>query len=148
MIANLNSIAAVQFEWDGVLRMRERMDQLVISTFAFDPITSPLYANIFYNLPFQLALNVLQQVLLYAKDEGLIKTSQPELDRLMESAKPVFSWVDWQALHEAVERQKELTHQGRLFCDKQCLQDISAIETQLVAWGVIAAAPKKIGNIS
>ena len=49
-------------------------------------------------------------------------------------------WVNWQCLPEGTERQNELAQEGRLFGDKQCLQDIMDIEAQLLAWEIITAA--------
>jgi hypothetical protein len=57
MIVNSNSLGTLQTKWQGVVQMRERMDQLVFATFAFDPLTSPVFGNIFYNLPLLLAFD-------------------------------------------------------------------------------------------
>ena len=84
MIENLNSLSTLQAKWHGVIRMRERMDQLVISTFAFDPITSPVFGNILYNLPLQLAFDVLRQALLQASTERQNIGCQAQLGDLME----------------------------------------------------------------
>jgi hypothetical protein len=140
MIANPHSRAVLQAEWQGVVRMRERMDHLVVSTFAFDPITSPIFANIFYNLPLLLAVDVLKQVLLQMnKEEGVTTSSPRELDDLMETAKASIPWLDWPCLREAVRRRNQVTHDGKLFGDVQCQQDIADIKAQLIAWGVIPA---------
>ena len=140
MIANLNSLATLQAEWQGVVQMRERMQQLVISTFAFDPITSPAFGNVLYNLPFLLAFDVLKHVLLEAKEDGQFLVSGPRLGDLMDSAQISLPWVDWQGLREAVNRRNEVAHDGKLLGDKQCLQDIADVEAQLLAWGVLTTA--------
>ena len=140
MIVNSNSVAALQAEWQGVVRMRERMDHLVHSMFAFDPITSPAFGNILYNLPLLLAFDVLKQVLLQARENELITSSPNQLADLLESANNSLPWIDWQHLCEGVQRRNEVAHDGKLLGDKQCLQDIAAIESQLVAWGVVTSA--------
>lgn len=140
MIVNTNSLTTLQAEWQGVVRMRERMDHLVISTFAFDPITSAAFGNILYNLPFLLACEVLKQVLLQVKEEGRFTGSQPQLGDLMDNARTAFPWIDWQCLREGAERRNEIAHDGKQLGDKQCLQDIGNIEAQLIAWGLITAA--------
>ena len=109
-----STLSTLQIEWNGVVQMRQRMDHLVISTFAFDPITSPVFGDILYNLPLLLAINVLNQVLVQVGEEG-------------------------PALQAILQRGRELAQEGRLFGDKQCLQDIADIEAQLLAWGVIRA---------
>src|ERR1044071_8905025 len=102
MIVDLNSLGTLQAEWDGVVQMRSRMQELVTSTFAFDRSTSPAFGDVFYNLPFRLAFDVLKKVLLQARDEGLIATSQQRLADLLDSANNTLPWNNWQGLREAV----------------------------------------------
>ena len=137
MFANPQSLATLQAEWDGVVQMRERMNHLVITTFAYDPIASPAFGNILYNLPLLLAFDVLKHVLLQAKEEGLFPLSGRRLGDLMDSAQVSLPWIDWQCLREGVTSRNEVAHEGRLLGDKQCLQHIAEIEAQLAAWGVI-----------
>jgi len=115
MAIDPGTLLTLQDQWDGVVRMRERMDHLVISTFAFDPITSPVFGDILYNLPLTLAINVLNAALAQVSDVGLV-------------------------MQEILQRGHELAQQGKLFGDKQCLRDIAAIESQLLNWGLITVA--------
>jgi len=143
MIVNVNSLATLQAEWQGAIRMRERMQQLVISTFAFDPITSPAFGNILYNLPLLLAFDVLKHVLLQAMEDEQFKSSGQRLSDLMDSAQSSLPWINWRSLREAVKRRNEVAHDGKLVGDTQCLQDIADVEAQLIAWGVLSAAEPK-----
>ena len=140
MIVNPSSLASLQAEWDGAVRMRDRVRHLVSSTFAFDTKKSPAFGDVLYNLPLLLAFNVLKQVLLQAREEGLISSSQRQLSDLMDSAKTALEWIDWQLLWEGVKRQDEVAEGNKLFGDGQCLKYIAFIEAQLVAWGIITAA--------
>ena len=140
MIVNLSSLAILQAEWEGVVRMRERMRHLVLSTFAFDAARSPAFGDVLYNLPLLLAFDVLEQVLLQARADGRFADSGRRLGNLMDSAKTALPWIDWQCLREAVKRRNEVKLHRKLFGDVQCLQDIADIEAQLIAWGVITAA--------
>lgn len=142
MIVNVNSLPNLQAEWQGAIRMRERIQQLVISTFAFDPTTSPAFGNVLYNLPFLLAFDVLKHVLLEAKEDGQFTGSGHRLSELMDSAKSSLPWIDWRRLKEAVKRRNEAAHDGKLVGDAQCLQDIADIEVQLLAWGVLRPESK------
>ena len=137
MIENSNLSATLQSEWQGVIRMRERMDHLVISTFAFDPVSSPVFCNILYNLPFLLAVNVLKQALLQLGEVEQWIGSKHALCDLMDRAKTSLAWIDWTGLRESVARGNELIQNGRLFGDQQCLQGIAEIEAQLLAWKLI-----------
>jgi hypothetical protein len=139
MIANLSSLALLQAEWQTVMQMRERMKELVISTFAVDASASPAFGDVLYNLPFRLAFEVLKKVLLQAKAEGVITTSQQRLADLMDSAITSLPWNNWQGLRDAVRRQNEVVHGGKLLADEQCLQAIADVESQLIAWRIIVA---------
>jgi hypothetical protein len=140
MIANPSSLAVLQAEWQTVVRMRERMRALAASTFVFDASTSPAFGDIFYNLPFRLAFDVLKKVLLQANDEGLIPASQKRLAELMDSASSSLPWNNWQALREAVRRRNRVVFEGKLLGDEQCLQDIADVEAQLIAWRIITSS--------
>ena len=144
MTANLSLRTTLQSEWESVIRMREHVRHLVISTFALDPNTSPVFDDNLYNLPWLLAFDVLKQALLQATVDGQLTGSEPILDDLVEGTRTSLSWNDWQGLREAVKRHNELAHQGKRFGDVQCLQDIADIEAQLVAWGVIKAAKPSV----
>src|SRR5215213_3885783 len=140
MIVNPSSLATLQAEWQTVVQMRERMKELVISIFAVDASTSPAFGDVFYNLPFRLAFEVLKKVLLQAKAEGLITTSQQRLADLMDSAMTSVPWNNWQGLRDAVRRRNEVVHGDKLLGDKQCLQAIADVEAQLTTWRIIASA--------
>src|SRR5215216_6846286 len=144
MIVYPSYMATLQAEWNGVIWMRERIRHLVILTFALDAKKSPAFGDVLYNLPLVIAFGVLKQALQQAKDQERSRDSQWPLDTLMESAKTSLPWIDWQCLREAVKRQTEVSLGGMLFGDVQCLQDITAIEAQLVAWGIISAAKSYI----
>jgi hypothetical protein len=139
MIVNPHSLTTLQIEWRGVVRMRERVRHLAISTFTADPARSPAFGDVFYNLPLVLAYDVLKQVLLHAKEEGRFKSSRNQLADLLESAKKSIPWLDWEGLSASVQARNEVAHRGKLFGDVKCLQDIARIEAQLMAWGIIDA---------
>ena len=140
MIANPSSLPTLQAEWQAVVQMRERMQNLVTSTSAFNASTSPAFGDILYNLPLRLAFDVLKKVLLQAKEKGLINSSQQRLADLMDSATTSLPWNNWQSLREAVRRRNEVVHKGKLLGDEQCLQDIADVEAQLIAWRIITSS--------
>ena len=140
MIANPSSLTLLQAEWQTVRQMRERIKGLIITTFAVDAFSSPAFGDVLYNLPFRLAFEVLKKVLLQAKAEGQIPTSQQRLSDLMDSAFTSLPWNNWQGLREAVRRRDELVYEGKLLRDEQCLQAIADVEAQLIAWRIIESA--------
>ena len=140
MIVNPSAVTPLQVEWQSVLQMRSRIQHLVLSTFAFDIRRSPAFGDVLYNLPFLLAFEVLKQVLLQARAAGLITGSGQRLADLIESSKSSLPWMDWDGLHQAMNRRNEVLQEGKLCGDAQCLADIAAIEAQLAAWAVITTA--------
>jgi hypothetical protein len=109
----------------------------VVSTFTFDPSQSPTFGDVLYNLPLVLAFDVLTNVLLFAKDEGLFYSSGKELGDLLDGARTTLTWLDWQYLRDGVKSRKEVIQRAKLYGDLQCLLYIARIEGQLVAWGII-----------
>jgi hypothetical protein len=139
MIVNPHSLATVQAEWQTVIRMRDRVQNLIFSTSALDAKKSPAFGDILYNLPVGLAFDVLKQVLLRAKEEDLVPDSSHQLSDLLDSARTALDWIDWHSLREAVHRRAEGAQQEKLFGDRQCLKYLAIIEAQLVAWGILMA---------
>lgn len=119
--------------------MRERMQLLITATFAGGAFTAPALAKVVYNLPLLLAFDVMKQVLLQARDDGMFTCSQRQLGNLMDCAKAVLPWISWNSLREGVRRRNEVAHDGKLFESTECLQDINNIEAQLIAWGIISS---------
>ena len=140
MIVNPPSAPTLEAEWQGVIRMRERIRHLVISTFISNKEESPAFGDIFYNLPLLLAFDVLEHTLLQWRGDEQFAGSGYQLSELLDSAKTSLPWIDWECLREAANRQNEIASSGKLFGDVQCLQDIGNIEAQLAAWRLIDAA--------
>ena len=139
MFANPHTRITLQTEWLDMIRMRDRIHNLVTSTFAFNASISPAFGDILYNLPLRLAFEVLKKALLQAKAEGLIPTSQQRLSDLMDSAVTSLPWTNWQALREAVRRRNQVVYEGKLLGNEQCLRDIADVEAQLIAWRIITS---------
>ena len=139
MIESSSAIFALQSDWLGVVRMRERVRHLVVSTFAFDANHSPTFGDVLYNLPLVLAFDVLTKILLLARDEGHFVSSSYQLDELIDSSKTAFSWLDWQYLHDAAKWRNDVAQSAKFYGDLQCLLHIAKIEDQLQAWGIIPA---------
>ena len=136
LILDANVVATLQSEWAGVIRMRERMKLLVTATFAGGAFTAPALAKVVYNLPLLLAFDVLSQVLLAARDEGLFACRRGQLGDLIDAARGAIPWIDRDVLRQGVRRRNEVAHDGALFESAQCVADMASIEAQLVAWGL------------
>ena len=137
MIANRTTLKKLQSEWAGVVKMREKMENLVKMTFSTGGLTGPSLAKVLYNLPMLLAFDVLAQVLRAARDEGTFVSRGDKPGKLMDSAKTALTWNDWGELKDGVLRRNEIAHDGKLFDSSQCLKDITKVQEQLVAWAII-----------
>src|SRR5688572_27270139 len=115
MVTNPDTLIALQSEWDGVIKMRDRLKLLLMTTFTGGAMTAPALANVVYNLPVLLAYDVLSQVLLAGRDEGVFASPRTQLGHLMDSAKDAVSWINWDNLRAGVRRRNEIAHDGKLF---------------------------------
>ena len=144
MIVNHALLPALQSEWEGVVRARDRVRNLVVSTFVLDTNQSSILGDILYNLPMLLAFDVLTKVLLFARAEGQFISSRHHLGDLMDGSRTTLSWLDWDRLRKGVMCHTQIAHGGKLLEDVHCLQYIAAIEAQLVDWGIIGSSSARL----
>lgn len=140
MVTDPIALQGLQEEWAGVRLMRQRMQSLCVTTFADGAISATALPKIVYNLPLLLAFDVLRQVLRQLRNERKFTCPQSQLGSLVEASKAALPWLDWQAVRDGVHRRNGVAHDGELFDSDTCLADITRIEQQLIAWGVIDAA--------
>jgi len=140
MVTDTPELENLRQEWAGVRRMLQRVQSLCLTTFADAAIAATALPKIVYNLPLLLAFDVLRQVLRQLRNEGKFTCPQSQLGSLVEASKAALPWLDWQAVRDGVHRRNGVAHDGELFDSDTCLADITRIEQQLFAWGVIDAA--------
>jgi hypothetical protein len=140
------TVEKLKSEWTGVVLMRNRMKRIVMFAFVggspgsgFSALAVSAVRDIVYNLPLLLAFDVLKQALAEAKNENLFVCSgnRPGLTQLMHCGKHSLPWIDWDALLKGIQHRNAIAHDGELFDQEQCLQDIASVETQLLAWDII-----------
>ena len=137
MIKDPDTLTRLRAEWAGVTKMIERMKMLLAGTFAGGAFTAPALGGIVYNLPLLLAFDVLAQTLRALRDQNEFKCRSDSLGRLLEAGKGTVSWVDWQAIRTGVDLRNAVAHDGVLHNAKICWNAISAVETELLSWGVV-----------
>jgi hypothetical protein len=140
MIKDADTLSTLQNEWTGVRRMRDRMRLLLAATFTGGAYTAPALSGILYNLPLLLAFDVLGQVLIALRAQGDLICDTSRLGHLVDAAKEALPWLDWQETRDGVRRRNQVAHDGILHDAELCVAQITAVERQLVAWGVIDAA--------
>jgi hypothetical protein len=112
MVRDAAALTALREEWAGVVKMRERIKLLCISTFAFGAFTAPAIGDMLYNLPLLLAFDVLGEALKQIKREGHFSGKSSYVGPLMDSAKTALPWLDWTELREGVRRRNGVAHDG------------------------------------
>jgi len=134
------SVAKLQSEWNGVVKMRERMKTMAVVAFGSGAINAVALQGVLYNLPLLLAFDVLKQALVCAKNEGKFCCKGTGLGALMKASRDSLDWISWTKVHDGVGRRDMVAHDGELFSADQCLSDIELVENQLKAWGVSSVA--------
>ena len=139
MILSSTAVTRLKLEWAGVVKMRHQMKTLIFVAHAGGGLAGPPLRKVIFNLPLLLAFDVLREALRKAKREKLLVCERDTLGGLMECGKHSLPWIDWPTLREGVRRRNEVAHDGKLFEQTQCLQDIASVEAQLIEWKVIDA---------
>jgi len=99
-------------------------------------VAGPL-SRVAFNLPLLLAFQALQVALLASRDAGHFACGSDYPGPLMDAAKDVLPWIDWQALRDGLRRRNRVAHDGELCAADRCIRDVGQVEAQLAAWGII-----------
>jgi hypothetical protein len=124
ILTNGEEVAKLAEEWQGVVRMRERLRNQGAA------------ADALYNLPLLLAFDVLRSALRAIKKEGRFSSDGNGLRALMKAAEKVLPWVDYKALRKGAKRRNAVARDGELHPAATCQHDIDNVAAQLRAWGV------------
>ena len=134
VISNGDELAKLARDWEGVTRMRERLQK-----HAAGPASGPAAASTpdaLCNLPLLLAFDVLRGALRAIKKEGRFSSEGNGLGSLMKAAEDAIPWVDYKALRKGAKRRSAVARDGELFPATVCLRDIENVSAQLRAWGI------------
>lgn len=100
----------------------------------------------FYNLPFILAYEILEDVLKDFEEDEMFSLpldsngkKKKGLYYLLESSKisPSLKWIDYKTVFRGKENRDNLAHKGILLKKDECLLYINAIEKELKKWSLI-----------
>jgi hypothetical protein len=134
VISNGEELSKLASDWEGALRMRDRLQKRVgAPSDGHAPVNA---ADAIYNLPLVLAFDVLRSALRAIKKEGRFSSEGNGLRALMKAAEDALPWVDYKALRKGVKRRNAVARDGELFAAAVCLQDINNVAAQLRAWGI------------
>ena len=134
VITNGDERTKLAGDWQGAMRMRERLQKHDSSPSAGHAAVSPQEA--IYNLPLVLAFDVLRSALRAIKKEGRFSSEGNGLGSLMKAAEGAIPWIDYKALRKGAKRRNAVARDGELFPAAVCLRDIENVSEQLHAWGI------------
>ena len=135
LITNAHALAAIRSEWSAVVRMRERMNKLMVGPVG--SVADGALHSVVYNLPLLLAFDVLGKVLRALKRQRQVPGERDQLGDLMDIFQGDPSWLEWSVLRDGVRRRNAIAYAGELFSGVECLTDIEAVEEQLREWGIL-----------
>jgi hypothetical protein len=134
VISNGEELTRLAGEWDGVMRMRDRLQKHGGGApGGHGAVTA---TEVIYNLPLLLAFDVLRGALRAIKKEGRFSSEGNGLRSLMKAAQDAIPWIDYKALRKGAKRRNAVARDGELFPAAVCLRDIENVAAQLRAWGI------------
>lgn len=135
LITNAHALAAIRSEWSAVVRMRERMNKLMVGPVG--SVADGALHSVVYNLPLLLAFDVLGKVLRALKKQRQVPGERDQMGDLMDIFQGDPSWLEWSVLRDGVRRRNAIAYAGELFSGVECLADIEAVEEQLREWEIL-----------
>jgi hypothetical protein len=131
VIANGDELTKLASDWEGVVRMRDRLQKHAGGASAAASAPDALF-----NLPLVLAFDVLRSALRTIKKEGRFSSDGNGLGSLMKAARDSIPWIDYKALRKGAKRRSAVARDGELYSAAVCLRDIENVAAQLQAWGI------------
>jgi hypothetical protein len=135
LITDAHALAAIRSEWSAVVRMRERMNKLMVGPVG--SVADGALHSVVYNLPLLLAFDVLGKVLRALKKQRQVPGERDQMGDLMDIFQGDPSWLEWSVLRDGVRRRNAIAYAGELFSGVECLADIEAVEEQLREWEIL-----------
>jgi hypothetical protein len=135
LITDAHALAAIRSDWSAVVRMRERMNKLMVGPVG--SVADGALHSVVYNLPLLLAFDVLGKVLRALKKQRQLPGERDQIGDLMDIFQGDPSWLEWSVLRDGVRRRNAIAYAGELFSGVDCLADIEAVEEQLREWEIL-----------
>lgn len=100
------------------------------------------FRNLTHGFILLFAVSVLEEALERFRDHGLFSPKRGGLKELIRASKDALPWIDWDGMEQVRDRRNSLAHHLTYPTRAQSWEDIDAIETELVAWGVLTGRAK------
>jgi hypothetical protein len=137
MVTNKTVLNELRKSWNGVRKIRNKVQRSLLASHAQGASSVILIADIAHNLTFIHAYSVLNDVLLQIRNEKRFKCTSFFLRPLMKASKDKLSWNNFNIVMEGVERRNDIAHKGKIIPRGDCWKYIDAIEKELVSWNII-----------
>ena len=138
MISNSTALQELRESWNGVRKLRSKVQVSLLGSFAQGGSAAIFAADIAHNLPFIHACSVLNDVLLQLRDESHFKCTRFFLGSLMAASKSRLPWTDFDLVKEGVDWRNADAHHGDIVPRGDCWKYIDAIERELINWNIVA----------
>ena len=137
MITDTSILQDLQTEWQGVLKLRGKMDRLLKASFSQGASATVLLADIPHNLPFLNACGVFNDALMAMRKAGYFSSQWRTLGALVKDSKNSLPWLNYLLMKEVVDKRNDLAHRAVILPRGDCWRYIDAIEVQLRDWKVL-----------
>ena len=137
MIRNAEVLNDLRESWRTVVDLRDTIKVNIIWSFSGGGYQSPRFRSISYNLVLLFAFSVLERGLVQLRDEGLFKCGSSRAGHLMESSRDSLNWTNYNAVDKVREDRNDMAHHRKIIDQEVVLAHIEAIQTELLAWGIL-----------
>lgn len=136
MITNLDALEDIQASWLGVAKLAKHPEHYSIPS-PMVTMVVPAGPPELLNLPFFLAYAVLDSVLSQLIEEGQFACNSWKLKPKMLASISVLPWQNYAKVDQGRVHRNELAHEAKFLSREDCRLYIQAVESELIAWGIL-----------
>jgi hypothetical protein len=137
MITDSVALGEIRESWQGVDRLRDKLQRALLGSFAQGASFAIFAADAAHNLPFIHACAVLNDVLAQLRQEGHFQSNSIFLGALLSASKAKLPWKNFAVIEEAVARRNDVAHRAEILARGDCWRYIDAIKAELVSWSIL-----------
>jgi hypothetical protein len=148
MITDSKKLQHIRDSWNTVRILEARIKRtLNAGLFSLVPMMTN-FKEVPESLLLLFAISVLEDTLEQLRDQGLFACEGRGLERLMKASTDKLSWKHFEEIQEIKNRRNLVAHHREFLRNGQCAQYLTAIEQELLAWGVLDSPIKGQFDIS
>jgi hypothetical protein len=137
MITDPRRLQHIRDSWNTVRILEARITTtLNAGLFSLVPMLTN-FKEVPESLLLLFAVSILEDTLEQLRDQGVFACQGRELERLMKASTGKLPWKHFEKIQEIKNRRNRVAHDREFLRNDQCAQYLTAIEQELVAWGVL-----------